>query len=229
MYLHECGAPSDPYPGFGACEGFVSHAKGEPPSLQPYRDANAGRLKITGRGHWHITQFLGPELLTKKDKREVRKVLGLWDELGLLRVVRDPRHPRALTRVFGSYKDDRWDRMIGDRRGPNSMECRLAGPSKELPWIVPHLPRAERSVSCQGQTDRSEYYHQIRVTPARAATNAVGPLMRMSQLAGAACLRQSPSAAVLQHAMLLTCSASPGTLCNCPLADPCRHRPLLIG
>ena len=89
MYLHECGAPSDTYPGFGASEGFVSHAEGGPPSLQPYRDANAGRLKITGRGHWDITQFLGPEVTatglpfpdtTKEDRREVRKLFWTLGE-----------------------------------------------------------------------------------------------------------------------------------------------------
>ena len=45
------------YPGGRVAEGPVPHLPGGPPILQPYRDADANRLLITG-----IRPHLGPEL-----------------------------------------------------------------------------------------------------------------------------------------------------------------------
>ena len=177
-----------------------------PPALQPYREPLAARLLITGTGHWDITPFLGPELLmpfreprvlhgipenalaypdtSREDRAELLRIFALWDSLGLLDIHPCPSHPRALCRIFGSFKNPLQDRMIGDRRGPNSVEGRVRGVSHELPQgNLLALYRAKPGCAlCGASTDRSDYYHQIRVTTSRSASNVVGPPFKLSEL-----------------------------------------------
>ncbi|CAE7233811.1 unnamed protein product [Symbiodinium sp. CCMP2456] len=175
------------------------------PALKPYSDARADRLLITGRGHWDISPFLGPELqlpfleprvllgcdtfapypdTSREDQAELLKVFALWDSLGLLSVVPAPSNPRSLCRIFGAYKSPLHDRMIGDRRGPNGQEGRLIGVSHELPQgsLLCLYSVKPGFALCGASTDRSDYYHQVAVSKSRATSNAVGPPLPLSAL-----------------------------------------------
>ena len=188
---------------------YVQACQGGPASLRPYRDADPARLLITGSGSWDISDLLGPELLvpfldpialrsipasdqsfhdtTHNDPRDALALFKLWDCKGLLRIVPAPRPANELVHVFGCFKNDQRDRMIGDRRGPNSLEGKVKGPSGLLPpgfllcgLSVPRFTHALVGVS----TDRSDFYHQIQITPARTASNAVGPALMLSDFLG---------------------------------------------
>ena len=72
--------------------------------------------------------------------------------------------------------------MIGDRRGPNSLLDSVVGVSHDLPpgQTVTQLHCPPGCVLVGASTDRSDCYHQIRTTNARAASNSVGPSMPLS-------------------------------------------------
>ena len=171
------------------------------PELEPYRDLDADRLLIHGTGSWDITEYLGDDLvMVYRDPKvlefnaqpsdcpvirdaaeEVLKPARKWDRKGLLFAHFDERgkkRPGELVRVFNTFKNPSNDRQIGDRRGRNSVEQRIQGPSRWLP-TGPDLqdlyvnPKSEKlAISI---TDRKDFYHQIKVTRARALTNTVGP------------------------------------------------------
>ena len=168
--------------------------------LEPYRDADPTRIKLKGSGHWDITDFLPDSLCMasresfvifddrvpevweypriRETPQKIASLAKLWDVNGLL-VLHDDVPPRhEWVRIFGCFKDAQRDRQIGDRRGRNSCEKKVNGPSAELPAgsdlcdIVfdPRCHSLHISV-----TDRSDFYHQIAVTRARALTNTLGP------------------------------------------------------
>ena len=186
---------------------FPGYSEGPPvdnakmPELEPYRDLDAARLSIHGRGAWDITDFLGDELvMVYRDPRviqlrrepsncpvirdkpeEVFKLAKLWDSHGLLVAHFDQsfEHRRGeLVRVFNALKNPTCDRQIGDRRGRNSIEARVVGPSRWLP-AGPDLqdlvidPFTQTLSICA--TDRRDFYHQLWVTRSRALCNTVGP------------------------------------------------------
>ena len=205
-YLKRCGISQQVYHSTVVPQEPVPRETSGPPALQPYREATAARLLITGRGHWDITPYLGPELLmpfrepsvlhgipenalaypdtSREDRAELLRVFALWDSLGLLDVHPLPTHPRALCRIFGSFKSPTQDRMIGDRRGPNSIEGRVKGVSHELPQgcLLALYHVKPGFALCGSSTDRSDYYHQIQVTASRSASNVVGPPFKLSEL-----------------------------------------------
>ena len=84
-----------------------------------------------------------------------------------------------MTRVFAAYKSEVADRQIGDRRGVNSLEGKLHGPSRLLPpgHLLINLTVPAGMVAVGAVTDRSDFYHQAAVSAARAETNVVGPRM----------------------------------------------------
>ena len=168
------------------------------PELTPFVDLDASRLRIYGSGHWDVTSHLHDELVLayreprslladlplgdhpkcRDSQEEVAKLAHLWDQAGLLRLSRCQRPLGSLVKVFNCYKNAEMDRQIGDRRGQNSLECRIAGPSRELP-AGPDMMDLQVDMNSQKIvviiTDRKDYYHQLWVSPARASTNAVGP------------------------------------------------------
>ena len=79
------------------------------------------------------------------------------------------------SRVFNNFKNKDADRMIGDRRLMNAGERHICGPSKMLPagYMITsiHCPRG--SILRGIVTDRKDFYHQARVTRARAESNAL--------------------------------------------------------
>ena len=198
-FVTRTGVSSQPYSKqfSGAEVGFDNSVLDE---LEPYRDADPTRIRLKGSGHWDITDFLPdnlcmayrepfvifddrvPEVWEYPRIRETpQKIAGLaklWDVNGLL-ILHDEVPPRhECVRIFGCFKDAQKDRQIGDRRGRNSCEKKVSGPSSELPAgsdlcdIILDPGRHSLHVSV---TDRSDFYHQIAVARARALTNTLGP------------------------------------------------------
>ena len=81
-------------------------------------------------------------------------------------------------RIFGAMKDIERDRQIGDKRGRNFAEGKVEGPSRSLPAASDlaelRLDRKLEKITLS-ITDRRDFYHQLRVTPAKAVTNTLGP------------------------------------------------------
>ena len=178
--------------------------------LVPYRPLSASRVKLTGEGAWDCSDFLSELFyLPFKEPRinmfdiqppagsfpDVRGSSGdeefalalVWDAKNLLRLYPEDLCPRELssyTRVFGNYKDAGADRQIGDRRGQNFREGRLAGPSKSLPTMTSLLQicvvRYEE-VLCGSATDRKDFYHQFYVTDEKASLNCIFPKFDLSR------------------------------------------------
>ena len=174
------------------------------PELHPYRDLQADRLRLFGKGHWDITDFLTDELvMAYREPRsilidripedweyprcndspaELRSLARVWDSLGLLHVHPDTtifERPFERVRIFNAFKSAEVDRQIGDRRGRNSIERKLLGPSSALPTgslltdlvVCPKSQTLRTSIS-----DRRDFYHQIGCTASRAKTNTIGSL-----------------------------------------------------
>ena len=175
------------------------------PELSPYRDLDPGRLVLHGGGKWDPCPFLDEELLMAY--REPRSILvdlpvgpkpnirdspetvaalaSKWDSLGLLRLHKEPVAREDLIRIFNVYKNTQNDRQIGDRRGRNSQEAKLKGPSNLLPsgvdicdvFVDPKKHSVFVSI-----TDRKDYYHQLCVTSSKALYNTVGPPVKISDV-----------------------------------------------
>ena len=91
------------------------------------------------------------------------------------------------TKVFNNYKTTLADRQIGDRRGANSQEGRVPGPSKSLPSATALLQlsvRRWKDALIGSITDRRDFYHQFHVTWEKSSLNAIYPWPRLSELKG---------------------------------------------
>ena len=168
--------------------------------LEPYRDADPERIRLKGRGHWDITGFLPDSLCMpyrepfvifddripevweypriRETPQQIAELAKLWDVHGLLRLHNEPPPRHEWVRVFGCFKDAEKDRQIGDRRGRNACEKKVEGPSAELPAgsdLCDLLFQPASQSLRVSVTDRSDFYHQIAVTKARALTNSLGP------------------------------------------------------
>ena len=182
--------------------------------LRPYRSLDASRLKITGQGQWDCRPFMGSLLympfveprfnefdivppddmcpdVRYEDPDEIDKLASVWDARGLLRLVPDllaPKDHRFYCRVFNNYKSVLVDRQIGDRRGQNFREGRLAhGPSHDLPTgvsLLQIMPKRFEEGLKGYVTDRRDFYHQFQTTWERSLTNVVYPLRPLSNFKG---------------------------------------------
>eukprot|EP00435_Cladocopium_sp_Y103_P059653 s1616_g21.t1 len=175
------------------------------PDVVPFADLNASRLKLHGTGHWDVIQLLSDELVMayreprcllanlplgshpkmRDSPDEVAKLAKKWDQNGLLRLHDGDRPKGSLVKIFNCYKNLEVDRQIGDRRGQNSYECRVRGPSSDLPCGADIMdlqvdPATQKVVLVI--SDRKDYYHQLWVTDARSTTNAVGPAVHKELL-----------------------------------------------
>ncbi len=191
------GVSSDPYgKGFGGVE--VPKDSSCAPELSPYRDLDPERLVLHGKGSWDPCPYLGDEL--KMAFREpasllvdippgphpkirdspdtVASLAGLWDEQGLLFLHQQPVFVEEQVRIFNAYKSPIVDRQIGDRRGRNSVEARILGPSSLLPAGVDlqdiYIDPSSQSIFLS-ITDRKDYYHQLKITESKALSNSIGP------------------------------------------------------
>ena len=168
------------------------------PGLSPYRDLDPSRLVLHGSGKWDPCPYLDEELLMAF--REPRSILidvpvgpkphirdspstvahlaKKWDELSLLRLHEHPVASEDLVRIFNVHKSIDQDRQIGDRRGRNSQEAKVSGPSCLLPSgidISDILVDPTKHSVFVSITDRKVYYHQLAITESRALYNTVGP------------------------------------------------------
>eukprot|EP00435_Cladocopium_sp_Y103_P033529 s567_g8.t1 len=188
--------------------------------LVPYSDLQSSRIQLFGTGHWDVTSLLaddlvmayreprsllanlplGPHPVCRDSEEEVSRLAHLWDKAGLLRLHRDHRPVGSLVKIFNCYKNEEVDRQIGDRRGQNSLECRVHGPSHDLP-AGPDLMDLQVKVGQQKVvviiTDRKDYYHQLWCTRSRSSSNAVGPSVHRDLLSDT----QAFSAFMLQSSM----------------------------
>ena len=168
------------------------------PELSPYRDLDPSRLVLHGSGKWDPCPFLDEELLMafrepksilidvpagpKPNIRDSSSTIGnlacMWDSLGLLHLHDKPVFGDDLVRVFNVVKSKDQDRQIGDRRGRNSCESKVRGPSSSLPAgldISDILVDPKKHSVFVSITDRKDYYHQLAVTESKAICNTVGP------------------------------------------------------
>ncbi len=183
------------------------------PDLEPYRDADPGRIALSGSGHWDVTNLLSDDLCMpyrepdviksdripphgecpriKETEEDIADIAKLWDSKGLL-LVHDqfvPKH--EWVRIFGAFKDEGRDRQIGDRTGRNYVEDKTYGPSAELPNgtsltdLVVDRSSQEVRVCV---TDRKDFYHQIFATRRRAVSNSLGPGVPFKLLEGSGAL-----------------------------------------
>ena len=168
------------------------------PGLSPYRDLDPSRLVLHGSGKWDPCPYLDEELLMAF--REPRSILidvpvgpkphirdspstvadlaKKWDDLSLLRLHEHPVASEDLVRIFNVHKSIDQDRQIGDRRGRNSQEAKVKGPSCLLPSgidISDILVDPTKHSVFVSITDRKDYYHQLAVTESKALYNTVGP------------------------------------------------------
>ena len=178
--------------------------------LVPYRPLSAQRVKLTGQGAWDCSDYLSelfylpfkeprinmfdiqppagafPDVSGSTGEEEFALAL-VWDAKNLLRLFPEELCPKELssyTRVFGNYKDADADRQIGDRRGQNFREGRLAGPSKSLPTMTSLLQICVArydEVLCGSATDRKDFYHQFFVTDEKASLNCIFPKFDLSR------------------------------------------------
>ena len=180
------------------------------PELEPYRSLDASRLKVVGKGNFDATPFLSPELAMaykvpdtllsdrlpgrcefpqKLDPLpEIVALAKLWDLNGLLHIHDvDLQKERRfeLVRVFNCFKNLTSDRQIGDRRGRNSVENRICGPSSQLPTgpdlLDIHLNARKDTLSIVC-TDRRDFYHQFQTSQNRTMSNTVGPMVPLELL-----------------------------------------------
>ena len=181
--------------------------------LRPYRPLEPGRLKLSGRANWDPQPFLGdhflipflePDVLlwsstvdssdvpdlSKEDPSMAIELARIWDINGLAKiypVAVDSMHSDTCIRCFACYKSATVDRQIVDRRGRNSIEVAMPGPSRYLPTgsslsvleVDPRCTFVSASVS-----DRKDFYHQLKVSDQRAYTNLVWPPVPFSSFDG---------------------------------------------
>ena len=201
------GLSGDPYSrAFPGYQVPADNSKME--ELEPYRNLDASRIVLAGRGHWDCSSMLEDQLiLPYRDPdfllidrvpdpseypkmtdsvQEISALARLWDKQDLL-VLHNEHIPQyQKVRVFNCYKGPSKDRQIGDRRGRNACEFALQGPSKRLPtgpdfsqlFVNPASHRLCISVS-----DRKDYYHQLAATKKRAISNTLGPAIPIELIA----------------------------------------------
>ena len=211
-FLTTAGLSDDaylPHSAAGAAGAKVPHRTDGPDCLRPYRPLDAEGIVLHGSGNWDPTPYLPtsmrlaylePAILEtcggtgapapsfdQESPDMLLRLLKIWDARSLLQLKPGPLPDRRCTRVFGSFKSTGKFRQIGDRRGQNSYECRLEGVSRELPagFLLTKLtvPRFSHRL-CGSTTDRRDFYTQCRVSPERAARNAVKPCLPLRAFVG---------------------------------------------
>lgn len=235
------GVTCDPYD--KSCKGMeVPKDDSGAPELRPYSDLNPDRLVLHGSASWDPCPYLNDELTMafreprsllvdmpagprpgiRDDCRTVGALARKWDERGLLVVHREEVMVEEQIRIFNAHKNLQSDRQIGDRRGRNSLEARVIGPSSCLPSgsdlqdvsINPYTQCAFVSI-----TDRKDFYHQLSVTPSKSYANSVGPPVPISEVeqtsAYALSLPRTRDAVMFDMLMATTlavCTIFPGSM-----------------
>ena len=186
---------------------------GRAPELQPYRQLDPSRLVLHGHAQWDPSPYLPDSLwmayheprvleiaptediddvpdLDRESALDTLRLAKIWDVNGLPYLRSEPVKPRfryQCMRIFNAYKDLNVDRQIADKRGRNLAEGRIFGDSAGLP-VGPSLqvlevdPKFETLRICA--SDRKDFYHQMKVSAARASTNVLWPPLRTKDLSG---------------------------------------------
>lgn len=189
----------------------------EHPELQPYKSLDAGRLKLVGEGAWPIEEYISgvlwmpfqePRFLLHgqctqgaqvpafhlESKEENLRLAKIWDAKGLLRLFRGPLQDGHSCRVFNAHKSNVVDRQIGDRRVPNAREFSVDGPSRHLPpgFLLTNLRVKPLQQRLRGSiTDRRDFYHQAKVSEARANSNLLPFQYQADELTGCVALARA--------------------------------------
>ena len=196
-FLTRVGCTANPYEkSYAGCPVAKNDAVDE--KLQPYHDMDPTKILLFGNGRWDPVPFLEdnlclaylePKVLLHggkapagpliRDAEETAAALAKkWDALGLLRLHKHPVHRDSPVRIFGALKSSEVHRQIGDHRGQNARECKVEGPSCDLP-AGPDF--GELFVDCNSETislsitDRKDFYHQLKCSPSKAYMNTIGP------------------------------------------------------
>ena len=185
--------------------------------LRPYRALDPSRLILYGNALWDPSPYLSDRLwiayqepatllwtldetedspdLEKERLDHTCELALVWDARGLLFLRNQPIEEDNMhlsMRFFNNYKNPTTDRMIGDRRARNYVEGRLVSASRRLP-SAQCLLDLEISPGCQRlsicASDRRDFYHQMKVSEQRAASNAVFPLVTLSAIEGTAAFK----------------------------------------
>lgn len=201
ILLTSQGVTCDPYD--KSCKGLeVPKDNSGAPELNPYHDLDPSRLVLHGTGSWDPCPYLNDELVMafrepridippgprpgiRDSSATVGALARLWDSQGLLVVHQEEVMEEEQIRIFNAFKSASVDRQIGDRRGRNSLEARVIGPSSWLPagsdlqdlHIHPETQCIFVSI-----TDRKDYYHQLAITPSKALSNSVGPPVPVEEI-----------------------------------------------
>ena len=108
------------------------------------------------------------------DLAESENLALIWDAKNLLALYPESKRPGLFCRVFNCFKNADCDRQTGDRRIPNLVELHVDGPSRFLPQghqlVLLSIPKFTQRVR-GSKTDRRDFYHQAKVTDARAQSN----------------------------------------------------------
>ena len=176
--------------------------------LRPYRDLDASRLKLTGQGSWDPVPYLSDlfympyveprinqfDIVPPKgvvpsfdgiSAEETLKLCRVWDQNSLLTlfpVEMAPDKTFKYTKVFNNFKGPLVDRQIGDRRGANYVEGKIAGESQLLPGgpsLLQMMPKKKLHYVVGSLTDRRDFYHQFKTTSERTSTNVVLPHLKL--------------------------------------------------
>lgn len=121
------------------------------------------------------------------DVGEVVKLARRWDSVGRLRLFAAEEVPAwrrsTLTPV---RKNERWDRMILDRRGPNGEEARLRRASQEQTsgWTLCDIVLGEHQFLRLYGMDLCEMFYAFEISLARGSTDCVAAEVQLQALGG---------------------------------------------
>ena len=166
-----------------------------------------GRIEIEVVWHWPLDplSFLPPELAMvllidrvpgpseypRPDwecPAETFKLAMKWAENDLLHLEPSQTLPLyKFTRIFNARKSEAVDRQIGDRRGMNSIEGKVLGPSRLLPQgeslcALSLDSRSQGLALCI--SDRRDYNHQLAASVPKAASNRLFPSFPVTAFKG---------------------------------------------
>ena len=121
----------------------------------------------------------------QRNVSEVIKLAKRWDAVNRLRLYLASEVPKkrrsALTAV---QKDELFDRLILDRRGPNAEEAHLARASQDLApgWRLTDVELSPDQSLLLYSTDLCEMFFAFRISPERGATNCIAAEVELHHL-----------------------------------------------
>ena len=174
-----------------------SHAR-EADQTSPHVPLQADRIKFAVSPEFFdplpfmdpftATTYLEPETLRNREPRkqapyphqrhvpEVIKLAKRWDDVNRLRIYPAALVPRRRRSALPAVKKDhQYDRLILDRRGPNSEETHIGRASQGLApgWRLTDLELGDQEDLLLYSTDLTEMFFAFQVSESRGLTNCV--------------------------------------------------------